>query len=83
MENSWERSRGTNAWVSEKLDRDFGSMNWWVKFPFGHLKVLHTAVSDYDHLLLELVRVDIPKKAFRFRFENMCLKEALFIEEVT
>lgn len=80
---TWERSRGTDDWVREKLDRAFGTMSWWVKFPLCHLKVLHTAVSDHEPLLLELVCVDIPKKIFRFRFENMWLKEKLFIEKVT
>lgn len=80
---TWERCRGSNAWVREKLDRAFRTLSWWVKFPLCHLKVLHTAVSDHEPLLLELVCVDIPKKVFRFRFENMWLKEESFIKEVT
>lgn len=58
-------------------------MNWWVKFPLCHHKVLHTAVSDHEPLFLDLIHVDIPKKIFRFRFENMWLPESSFIEEVT
>lgn len=80
---TWERSRGSDAWVREKLDRVFATLNWWGKFPLCHLKVLHTVVSDHEPLFLELVRVDIPKKTFRFRFENMWLREPSFIEDVT
>lgn len=57
-------------------------MSWWDKFPRFHLKVLHIAISYHEPILLDLLRVDIPKRTFRFRFENMWLKGLSFIEEV-
>lgn len=30
---NWERCRGTNNWVREKLDRCFATNHWWSKFP--------------------------------------------------
>lgn len=80
---TWERSQGSDASVREKLDRAFASTSWWLKFPLCHLKVLHTAASDHEPLLLDLLRVDIPMRTFRFRFENMWLREPSFIEEVS
>lgn len=80
---TWERSRGTEAWVREKLDRGFATDNWWRKFPLHDLKVVHTSVSDHEPLVLEFFRVNMAKKAFMFRFENMWLKEPEFTKEVT
>lgn len=80
---TWERSRGTEAWVREKLDRGFATDSWWRKFPLHELRVAHTSVSDHEPLVLEFLRVNMEKKVFRFRFENMWLKEPEFTKEVT
>lgn len=52
-------------------------------FPLCKLGVITTAVSDHDAIFLELINVTIPKKYFRFRFENTWLKEPNFVKEVT
>lgn len=80
---TWEKSRGTSSWVREKLDRGFATVNWCNKFPMFNLSVLHTSVSDHEPLLLELFKSDISRRSFRFRFENMWLREPGFINEVT
>lgn len=80
---TWEKSRGTNGWVREKLDRAFASVGWWLKFPLCSLKVFHTSVSDHNPILLELFHVNMSKKVFRFRFENIWLKEVNFIKDVS
>ncbi|XP_074374118.1 uncharacterized protein LOC141714500 [Apium graveolens] len=80
---TWERSRGTKAWVREKLDRGFAFASWWKKFPLHDLKIMHTSVSDHEPLVLDLFKVNMSKKAFRFRFENMWLKEPEFTKEVS
>lgn len=46
------------------------------------LTVLHKSVSDHEHLFLEFFKADISRKTFRFRFENMWLRELNFINEV-
>lgn len=79
---TWERRRGTEAWVRERLDRAFGSANWWYKFPLCNLKVVNTARSDHDPIVLDLLKVEISKKSFRFRFENIWLKEPGFVMEI-
>lgn len=68
---TWEKSRGTHAWVREKLDRGFATLNWWTKFPIHSLNVIRTSVSDHDPLLLELFKVDVRKRTFSFVL-NIC-----------
>ncbi|XP_074325673.1 uncharacterized protein LOC141663760 [Apium graveolens] len=80
---TWEKSRGSNAWVREKLDRGFANFTWWNKFPMYSLKVFHTSVSDHEPILLEFFKADISKKTFRFRFENMWLRDPNFVKEVS
>ncbi|XP_074361140.1 uncharacterized protein LOC141701372 [Apium graveolens] len=80
---TWEKSRGYNAWVREKLDRGFANSSWWNKFPMYSFKLSHTSVSDHEPILLELLKADISKKTFRFRFENMWLRDPNFVKEVT
>ncbi|XP_074324401.1 uncharacterized protein LOC141661315 [Apium graveolens] len=63
---TWEKGRGTREWVQERLDRAFANM----------------AVSDHDAIFLELLSVEVPKRVFRFKFENTWLKESTFVEEV-
>ncbi|XP_074361258.1 uncharacterized protein LOC141701530 [Apium graveolens] len=79
---TWEKSRGSDAWVREKLDHGFASISWWSKFPFYNLRVLHTSVSDHEPLLLNFYKVETSKKSFRFRFENVWLREPTFVNEV-
>lgn len=79
---TWERGRNTNAWVREKLDRDFATVSWLSKFPANTLKVVHTPISDHEPIILELLSTEISKKEFRFRFENVWLKEPRSFEDL-
>ena len=80
---TWEKSKGTANWVRERLDRCFANNLWWRKFPLCTLSVFHAIVSDHEPIKLELMNTAIPKKQFRFRFENTWLKESNFHEEVS
>lgn len=80
---TWERGRNTNAWVREKLDRGFASERWLMKFPAHNLKVMHAPVSDHEPIVLEVLSTEVSKKEFRFRFENIWLKEPNFVQEVS
>lgn len=80
---TWEKSRGRSTWVRERLDRAFANANWWARFPLCNLKLLHTPVSDHNPILLEFLKLEISKRKFRFRFENMWLKEPGFVAEVS
>lgn len=82
-EFTWEKSKGTPNWVRERLDRAFAENNWWQKFPLCKLTVTHTIYSDHDPIILELLDMSYSRKQFRFRFENIWLKEPSFHEEVS
>lgn len=79
---TWEKSRGKPNWVRERLDRAFASSSWLHKFPLCTLTVIHTTASDHDPIMLELCNVTVSRKKFRFRFENVWLKEPSFHDEV-
>lgn len=80
---TWEKGRGTNDWVQEKLDRAFATRDWVVKFSFCKLSVITAPVSDHEPIFLELMEIAITKREFRFKFENTWLKEPSFVKEVT
>lgn len=78
-----EKSRGTNNWVRDRLDRAFATMAWWSKFPLCRLPVHTVPVSNHDPITLELLNVDVSRKDFRFKFENTWLREPSFLKDVT
>lgn len=80
---TWEKSRGKQEWVREKLDRAFASASWWNLFPLCKLSVHHCTYSDHDPIKLDFFNTDHSKKRFRFRFENIWLKEENFHAEVS
>lgn len=80
---TWEKCKGKPNWVRERLDRDFATEDWWRKFPLCNLVVHHATKSDHDPIVLQLMDTEVPRKQFRFRFENVWLKEKGFHEEVS
>lgn len=82
-EYTWEKSKGTPDWVRERLDRAFANNDWWQKFPLCKLCVKHAIYSDHDPIVLDLLNVSFSRKNFRFRFENVWLKEPNFHIEVS
>lgn len=79
---TWERSKGKDNWVRERLDRCFASDNWWQLFPLCKLSVYHTIYSDHEPINLDICNVQVTKKQFRFKFENTWLRESEFNTEV-
>lgn len=72
---TWEKFRGTNNWIQERLDRGVATQAWCALFPDADVKVLEVAPSDHLPLSLQLnMRVYVPK-AKQFRFENFWIKE--------
>lgn len=79
---TWEKCRGKQGWIREKLYRAFSTGNWLDKFPLCKLSVHHTSRSDHDPIQLELVSTVISRRLFRFKFENVWLKDSDFKKEV-
>lgn len=72
---TWERARGTEGWIQQRLDRGLATKEWMELFPNAEVRVLE--VSTYDHMPLYLQlnrKVYVPKER-RFCFENMWIQE--------
>lgn len=72
---TWERGRGTDNWVQERLDRGLANSAWTDLFPNAVVKVMEASTSDHLPLFLDLNRKVYVHKGKRFRFENVWIKE--------
>lgn len=72
---TWERSRGSVRWIQERLDRGLVTQQWKDMFPLAKVNVLEISTSDHLPLHLQLNRQMYVPKGYRFRFENIWLRE--------
>uniref|UniRef100_A0A803QRP6 Reverse transcriptase domain-containing protein n=1 Tax=Cannabis sativa TaxID=3483 RepID=A0A803QRP6_CANSA len=72
---TWERGRGTSAWIEVRIDRGLVSQSWLDIFLLA--KLLNIEVTTSDHCPLQLVLNAETRPAFKkhFRFENLWLRE--------
>ncbi|XP_074337072.1 uncharacterized protein LOC141674252 [Apium graveolens] len=73
---NWERFRGTDRWVVERLDKGFANKEWIELFPNAIVQVHEVSTSDHKPLSLQLNRQVYMPKGHRFQFENMWIHEA-------
>ena len=57
---TWERGRGTERWVEERLDRAVASTNWVNKFSTSRLNNLMATCSDHSPIELQIKRIPRP-----------------------
>ncbi|XP_074328042.1 uncharacterized protein LOC141665954 [Apium graveolens] len=72
---TWERSRGSNFWIQERLDRGVANQKWRELFPEAEVEVIEVATSDHLPLYLQLNRRVYMPKEKKFRFENIWVRE--------
>lgn len=72
---TWEKSRGKENWVQERLDRGLATQQWRNLFPTAEVRVLEVATSDHLPLHLHLKKQIYVQKRKRFRFENVWVKD--------
>ncbi|XVE52109.1 hypothetical protein DITRI_Ditri02bG0095800 [Diplodiscus trichospermus] len=75
---TWERGRGTDGFVEERLDRCLGTMNWIDMFPDVNLLCLFSSTSDHKPIETSTDLAVMHTRSGRFRFENLWLKETEF-----
>ncbi|XP_019163454.1 PREDICTED: uncharacterized protein LOC109159798 [Ipomoea nil] len=65
---TWERGRGTEAWVEERLDRAVATAEWSDIFEEAEVENLLTFTSDHNAIFLSLEMLNIRggRKAFKF-----------------
>ena len=73
---TWERSRGSEDWVEERLDRALASDSWFHLFPKAKVSSLEASCSDHLPILLDRNPVVNSSRIKKFRFENNWLREA-------
>lgn len=73
---TWERSRGTDAWVEERLDRVFATTAWCSLFPMAKVWSLEATCSDHLPILLDLNPLNSIHCNKQFQFENFWIREA-------
>lgn len=72
---TWERFRGTDKWVVERLDRGFATKEWIDLFPNAVVQVHEVSTSDHMPLCLQLNRRVYVPKGRHFCFENVWIHE--------
>lgn len=72
---TWERSRGTNEWIQERLDRGLATQEWCSLFPSAEVQVIEVATSDHLPLHLQLHKKVYVPWCRRFKFENVWVRE--------
>ena len=77
---TWEKSRGTQRWVEEKLDRALANLRW--NQLFLDACVLNEDMATSDHSDILLVLGDNQVKHYRkFRFENAWIRGSKLKED--
>ncbi|KAH0710561.1 hypothetical protein KY285_010350 [Solanum tuberosum] len=72
---TWERGRGMDLWVSERLDRALATTSWRVLFNRATVYHMETACSDHMALFISLGISIILYSPVKFHFENSWLRE--------
>lgn len=72
---TWERSRGSERWVQERLDRALATKDWIEWFPEAEIRILEVSTSDHLPLRLLLNKQVYRPKERRFLFEIVWIKE--------
>ena len=75
---TWERFRGTDRWVVERLDRGLANKAWSELFPNAEVRVHEVSTSDHMPLCLQLNKQVYMPCGKRYRFENMWIQEKEF-----
>ncbi|KAM6593181.1 hypothetical protein CsatA_000884 [Cannabis sativa] len=79
---TWEKSRGSDAWIESRLDRALASKQWLVYFSSAQLLNLELSSSDHSPLLLNMVSQTHISRHKQFRFENFWLREPMCFQVI-
>ncbi|XP_019161139.1 PREDICTED: uncharacterized protein LOC109157755 [Ipomoea nil] len=72
---TWERGRGTDRWVEERLDRVVATMEWLDLYEGAEVHNIITLESDHNALMLQLEPRPLQHNAKTFRFESAWVLE--------
>ncbi|XP_031116517.1 uncharacterized protein LOC116020174 [Ipomoea triloba] len=72
---TWERGKGTENWVEERLDRAVVGVDWCSLFPHASVLNFEVLTSDHTAIFVELEATKIARRRRSFLFENAWLTE--------
>ncbi|KAL8146376.1 hypothetical protein AgCh_004207 [Apium graveolens] len=72
---TWEKGRGTEAWLEIRLDRAMATGDWFELFPLARLYNLEGTPSDHSPIFMMPTNRSSMGGKKRFRFENAWLTE--------
>ncbi|XP_019178261.1 PREDICTED: uncharacterized protein LOC109173479 [Ipomoea nil] len=72
---TWERGRGTDAWVEERLDRAVATHGWLEIYDSAVVRNLLTMEFDHNAILLDMESRTFRRAKKRFRFESAWLQD--------
>ena len=67
---TWVKSRGTQDWVEERLDRAMATTSWMSQFPNGIVYSMEASESDHIPIFMDPRSKLRRRRITRFRFEN-------------
>ena len=73
---TWERSRGAEEWVEERLNRALANTAWCNLFPQAKVWSLEATCSDHLPIFVDQNPSGFIHRHTRFRFENVWLRES-------
>ncbi|XP_031107562.1 uncharacterized protein LOC116012214 [Ipomoea triloba] len=73
---TWERGKGTDSWVEERLDRAVAGADWCSLFPQATVSNHDVITSDHTAIFIEIDGPAIVRQKRRFMFENAWIKES-------
>ncbi|XP_031108638.1 uncharacterized protein LOC116013122 [Ipomoea triloba] len=73
---TWERGRGSENWVEERLDRAVAGADWCTLFPQATVFNHDVITSDRTALFVEIEGPRVVRQRRKFMFENAWLKDA-------
>ncbi|XP_019176174.1 PREDICTED: uncharacterized protein LOC109171577 [Ipomoea nil] len=66
---TWDRGRGTDHWLEERLDRAVGNVEWCVAFPEAIMRNILTLNSDHSAIFLDPDGSPVCRVHREFRFK--------------
>lgn len=70
---TWERSRGTDHWIEERLDRAVVTSDWRELYDMAAVENLHAVTSDHSAIFLRLSGTVMRRSRKNFKFESAWL----------
>lgn len=73
---TWERGRGTDDWVEERLDRALAGAEWCALHSYATVYNVEVVSSDHSAIFVDVEKPRVKACRRRFMFENAWLTES-------